>query len=235
MARFALGAKAADALHFVGMGSMDELSRICQTGAKCVKIIKPHENDDEIFARIAHAEACGCVAVGMDIDHAFSGAGAYDVVLGERMRPKSARQLAAYARATKLPFIIKGVLSVTDAKKCLDIGARGIIVSHHHGILPCAVPPLYVLPDIARAVGGDMTVLVDCGIESGMDAFKALALGANAVCVGRALMTPLRDAGEDGVRDKIRQMTAELRGAMARTGARTLDSIDPSVLHARHF
>ena len=84
--------------------------------------------------------------------------------------------------------------------------------------------------DYTKAVGGQLKIFVDCGIESGMDVFKALALGADAVCVGRALMDPLKE-GAQGVQKKILAMNNELMSIMARTGAKDIDSIDAGVIH----
>ena len=89
---------------------------------------------------------------------------------------QAARDLAG----CRIPFIVKGILSVQDAYKCLQAGAAGIVVSHHHGIMDYALPPLKILPRIVKAVGGRMPVFVDCGIASGMDAMKALLLGRTA-------------------------------------------------------
>ncbi len=235
MEEMALGAKAANAVTFAGMGGREEIERICQTGARTIKIVKPYADDGEIISRLQHARDVGCFAVGMDIDHAFSGAGQYDTVLGLDMRPKSSKQLKRFIGATDLPFIVKGVLSVTDAKKCADIGASGIVISHHHGILPYAVPPLLMLPAIADAVGGRLKIFLDCGVESGMDVFKALALGADAVCAGRVIMEPLRRERGEGVRREIERMTDELRGAMARTASPDIRHIDRAVIHPRDF
>ena len=104
------------------------------------------------------------------------------------------------------------------------------MVSHHHGIIDYAVPPLMILPEIVRVVQKQIPVFVDCGIESGSDVFKALALGADAVCVGRARMGPLQVNGAEGVQEKIASLTEELAGIMARTGASDLSQIDPSVI-----
>ncbi len=232
-AEMAKGVYQANAVMWTGMGEEDELEAIIKTGARTVKIIKPHANNDMIFKKIAHAEKCGAFAVGMDIDHAFNGRGQYDTVLGLPMVPKTLDEIKTFVKATKLPFIIKGVLSEQDALKCAEAGVKGIVVSHHHGILDYAVPPLMVLPKIAKALGGSMPIFVDCGVFSGIDAFKALALGATAVCVGRALMDPLRDDGAEGVRKKITDMTEELAGAMARTCSPDITSIDPSVILMR--
>jgi isopentenyl diphosphate isomerase/L-lactate dehydrogenase-like FMN-dependent dehydrogenase len=229
-AEMAKGAFQAGAVMWTGMGEEDELEAIIKTGARTVKIIKPHLSNDVVFKKIEHAEKCGALAVGMDIDHAFNGRGKYDNVRGLPMIPKTLDEIKTFVRATKLPFIIKGVLSEQDALKCAEAGVRGIVVSHHHGILDYAVPPLMVLPRIVKALGGNMPIFVDCGVSSGIDAFKALALGATAVCVGRALMDPLKDNGAEGVSKKIEDMTEELAGAMARTCSPDITGIDPSVI-----
>ena len=234
MVEFAKGARDAGALHFVGMGEDNELERIIETGAKTVKIIKPHADDAEVFRRMEHAVSHGAVAVGMDIDHAISSNGQYDNVFGLPMRPKTTKQLREYVKMANVPFVVKGVLSARDAEKAVEAGASAIIVSHHHGIMDCMVPPLLVLPEIVRAVDHQLTIFVDCDIECGMDVFKALALGADAVGIGRALMDPLKQ-GSRGVTEKIAQINAELRTVMARTGAHTLKEIDPSVLRFRSF
>lgn len=230
MVEMARGAYKAGAVNWAGMGDKEELERITATGARTIKIIKPYENNEDIFDRIRHAEACGALAVGIDVDHAFNGSGEYDNVLGYAMRPKTFEEIREFAASTKLPFIIKGVLSERDAYKCLQAGVRGIVVSHHHGIMEYALPPLRVLPAICKVIAGQIPVFVDCGIISGMDAYKALALGATAVSAGRVIMEPLRENGADGVCRKIQQMTAELKGVMARTGCADLAHMDATVI-----
>ncbi|NLK86516.1 MAG: alpha-hydroxy-acid oxidizing protein [Clostridiaceae bacterium] len=226
----AKGALAANTLMWTGMGEDEELEKISATGAKVVKIIKPHSDNSVIFKKIEIAEKLGVTALGMDIDHAFNNKGQYDNVLGLPMSPKTFDEIKSFIEATKLPFIIKGVLSVQDALKCVEAGARGIVVSHHHGIMDYALPPLMILPDIVKAVDQRMPVFVDCGIASGYDAFKALALGASAVCVGRALMGPLAEEGAEGVHRKITELTQELSGVMARTCSADIHHIDPSLI-----
>ncbi len=230
MVIYAEGAKKSNALHFVGMGSDEELERIIATGAKTVKIIKPHADNNEVLKKIEHAVSKGCFAVGMDIDHSFSGSGEYDNVLGLPMKSKTTEELKGFVEAAKVPFIVKGVLSPIDAKKCLKAGAAAIIVSHHHGILPSSVPPLKMVPEILKAVGNKIPVFIDCGIESGLDVYKCLAMGATAVSVGRHLM-PLLKKGSDAVSERINQMNAELKGIMAKTGIKDLKSMDPTVIH----
>ena len=234
MVTYARGAALSGAVHWVGMGSDHELEAITATGARTIKIIKPLADNAEVFRKIEHAVGAGCIAVGMDTDHSFNSQGGYDNVFGLKMKAKTMAEIAEFARAAEVPFIVKGVLSPLDARKCLDAGCAGIVVSHHHGMMPYSVAPLMVLEDILKAVDGRMEVFVDCGIESGMDAYKCLALGAKAVSVGRHLM-PLLKEGPEAVAARINQMTAELAGVMARTGVADLQSMDPSVIHRRAF
>ncbi len=234
MAIYGKGAALSNAAHWVGMGEDAELESVVATGAKSIKIIKPHADNKEVFCKFEHAVRTGCFAVGMDTDHAFNSNGGYDDVFGLPMRPKSVEELAEFVQTAGVPFIVKGVMSPRDAEKCAKAGCAGIVVSHHHGMVPYSVPPLMVLPDIIAAVGGSMPVFVDCGIISGMDAYKCLALGAKAVSVGRHLMPLLKD-GAQAVSDRINEMTAELAGIMARTGVKSLDDMDPTVIHRRNF
>lgn len=231
---YAQAAKLSNAVHWVGMGSDEELEQIISTGARTIKIIKPHQDNAEVFRKIEHAVKAGCFAVGMDIDHSFNGRGGYDNVLGLPMKAKSSEELADFVQAAGIPFIVKGVLSPLDAEKCLKAGCAGIVVSHHHGMMQYSVPPLMVLPEIIQAVSNEIPVFVDCGIESGMDAYKCLALGATAVSVGRHLM-PLLKKGPQTVSERINQMNEELAGVMSRTGIASLKDFDASVIHRRSF
>ena len=233
MTEMAKGARRAGAVMWCGMGDEKELEDITQTGARTVKIIKPYADRAVVYRKIDHAAKCGAIAVGMDIDHQFGRNGKHDNVLGYEMSPVSAEELKEFVAASRLPFVVKGILSVQDAEKCVEAKASAIVVSHHHGIIPYAVPPLMVLPEIVKAVDGRLSVIVDCGIESGADVFKALALGADAVCVGRTMMEALRKDGALGVENKIHAMTEELAGIMARTASSAVDKIDPSVIRRR--
>ena len=231
---YAKSAKLSNAVHWVGMGPDSELEEIVKTGAASIKIVKPHADNKEVFRKIEHAEKSGCFAVGMDIDHSFAGDGNFDNVLGLPMAAKSFDELKDFVQSTKLPFIVKGVLSVQDAEKCAKAGVKAIQVSHHHGIMPASVPPLMILQEIRKALGPDFPIFIDCGIESGLDVYKCLALGATAVSVGRHLM-PLLKKGEEVVSKRINDMTAELKGIMAKTGVQNLSQMDSSVVHKRMF
>lgn len=230
MVEYAKAMKEMNQVNWIGMGENDEFERVAATGARTIKIIKPYADRAKIFDQMAFAEAHGALALGMDIDHIFGNDGYYDLCMGEKMTCQSAEDIAELVKATKLPFIIKGVLSVQDAVACAESGVKGIVISHHHGRMPYAIPPLMVLPDIVAEVGSSMKIFVDCGIDTGSDAFKALALGADAVCVGRAMMPALKKDGCQGVVDYVKKMNDELRLMMGFTGFKTIKEIDDSVL-----
>ena len=225
------GAALAGAAVSVGMGDNETLKAVLDTGAKVMKIVKPYANRDDIRDRIRFAEANGAIAVGIDIEHSIHADDpGPDNVLGFEMKLPSLDELRDLIRSTKLPFFIKGVLSVRDAVQCVELGCAGAILSHHNGIMRCAVPPVRLLPKIREAVGRKLILIADGGMESGFDAFKALALGADAVTVGRPLMAPLKEKGAAGVRDVIETMTRQLQVMMYRTASKDLKHIDPSVI-----
>ena len=223
------GVKAANAVLWYGMAPDEEIEALAGTGARLIEIIKPYADRDKLLRKIEHAERLGLLAVGIDIDHPFGEDGGPDIVDGEAMSAITTRELSDICASTKLPVIIKGVLSRHDAERGLAAGVRGMVLSHHNNRIEYAVPPLAILPEIA-AIAGDVPLFVDCEIKTGMDAFKALALGAKGVCVGRPLMTAIKQGGADAVRDYLLKANGELGKAMAYTGCAALDRMDPTVI-----
>ena len=231
LVEYSEAAKELNILNFCGMMENDMFKSIVDTGAKTVRIVKPYADNGKVKDQMQYAESVGAFGIGMDIDHIFGSEG-YDVVVGEEMGCQTADMLQSYVSLTKLPFIVKGVLSVSDAAACAEIGAKAVIVSHHHGRLPYAVPPMLVLPDIKAALEGTgVKIIVDCGIATGADVFKALALGADAAAVGRSMLPSLESEGAEGVKKFITGVGSELRYIMSSTGFRTVDDIDSSVLY----
>jgi len=226
----ARGAKAANAVLWYGMAEEEEIERLAASGARMIEIIKPYADRDLIYRKIDHAQKLGLLAVGVDIDHPFAEDGGPDVVNGWKMAPMRTAELAEIVKYAKLPVIVKGVLSRRDAERCLVAGARGLVLSHHNNRIEYALPPLALLPEIA-AMAGNVPLFVDCEIKTGMDAFKALALGAKGVCIGRPLMTAIKQGGADGVRDYLLRANDELKKAMAYTGTPDLGHMDPTVIH----
>lgn len=232
MQAYAKAAKEMNLLNWVGMEPDSEYAAIVDVGAPTVRIIKPFADHDVIRKQIAFAEAHGAFAVGIDVDHIAGRDGHFDIVDGQPLATVTSCDLKRYAESTPLPFIAKGVLSVADAVKAKDAGCKAIVVSHHHGRIPFGVPPTFILPDIKRALAGSgVAVFVDCGIDSGYDAYKALALGADAVAVGRGILSPLLKEGKDGVVKKVRRMNEQLKEMMMYTGIADTHSFDPTVIH----
>lgn len=134
----------------------------------------------------------------------------------------------------KVPMVAKGILTGEDAKLCIEHGFDAVYVSNHGGrSLDYGPSTLEVLPEIVDAVQGRVPVLFDSGIRSGSDILKALALGAKAVCVGRAHRWGLAAYGAPGVQRVLEILQAELVMAMAQTGRPTLASIDRSLVRTR--
>jgi 4-hydroxymandelate oxidase len=132
---------------------------------------------------------------------------------------------------TSLPVLVKGIMTAEDAARALDVGIAGIVVSNHGGrTLDTQPSTISVLPEIADAVGGRVPLLLDGGVRRGSDVFKALALGASAVLIGRAYIYGLAAAGAAGVAHVIHILRAELELTMALTGCRVLSDISPSLV-----
>lgn len=132
---------------------------------------------------------------------------------------------------TRLPLLLKGITHPDDASRALDAGADGIVVSNHGGrVLEAQVASIEALPAIADAVAGRVPLLLDGGVRSGGDVFKALALGARAVLVGRPCVHALAAAGAAGVAHLLHLLRLELEMTMVLCGCRALDGIDRSVL-----
>jgi lactate 2-monooxygenase len=130
---------------------------------------------------------------------------------------------------TKLPILLKGVLHPDDARKGLDEGVDGLVVSNHGGRqVDGAIPTAEALPAIVEAVDGRVPVLLDSGVRGGADAFKAVALGARAVLIGRPYAYGLAIAGERGVRDVIRNFLADFDLTMGLAGCASIEEISRS-------
>ena len=187
-----------------------------------VPTVKPWHKD-LVFKKIDYAKAKGATVIAMDID-------ASGLPFLKAMTPpsgsKSVAELREFAEHAGVPFIAKGVMTVQGALKALEAGASGIIVSNHGGRVRDHTPATAdVLPAIADAVKGKMTILVDGGIRSGADVFRALALGADAMLIGRPFVTALYGGEEEGVAAYVKKLKAELTDCMQMTGCATLADI----------
>ena len=211
--------------------SLDELARIVDQGAPVIHIVKPYKDEKRILDHLEAARSLGCSAVGMDIDAMYLEK-AWDEVPGPAyLGYQSTQQIATYVKATPLPFVMKGILSVRDALAAKELGAAAIVVSSHGGeTIDYTTPILELLPAIRKALP-DMTILVDSGFRRGSDVFKALALGANGVGLATQLVLACAAAGREGVRRTMELLQEELERVMSLTGSATISAIEPSVLH----
>ena len=193
-----------------------------QCGGFGIPTVKPWDAAT-IAEKMALVRDARALAVAMDIDAAGL------PFLKNHLPPagsKTVAELREIIAAAGVPFLIKGIMTVRGAQKALEAGAAGIVVSNHGGrVLDGTPATAEVLPEIAAAVGGRALVLVDGGIRTGLDVFRALALGADAVLIARPFVTAVYGAGADGVRAYVAQLQAELADAMSMCGARSLADI----------
>lgn len=139
---------------------------------------------------------------------------------------KSVKELHDIVESSPVPFIVKGIMTAKGALKALEAGASAIIVSNHGGrVLDQCPATAEVLEDIVKAVNGKMKIFVDGGIRSGVDVFKALALGADGVVIARPFVTAVYGGGAEGVKLYVEKLGAELADTMAMCGANSLDEI----------
>lgn len=199
------------------------------TGGKGIPFIKPWE-DAEFFDKVEKALAAGASIIGMDID----AAGLITLKqMGRPVSPKSPKKLGEIIEAVRVPFILKGVMGVADAKMAVDAGVRAIVVSNHGGrVLDHTPGAADVLPEIADAVKGQVVILADGGIRTGGDILKMLALGADAVMIGRPFSVAAVGGLKEGVSQYIQRIAGELKAAMVLTGTARAASVDRAVLRS---
>lgn len=232
---FAQGVAEAGTWLWVGHVGSHQLQRMVNAGAPVVRLVKPlvnagYDENINIIHQLKEAEDRGCIAVGMDTDVFYGEKTGDEYPYRYPFGLKSLEELHRFVEATSLPFIVKGVLSVSDALKCREIGAKGIVVSNHGGeTIDYSVPVLRVLPHIREAVP-DMTIFVDSGFKRGSDILKAMALGADAVCVLTILMIAYAGHGAAGVAAMLRALAGELQRTMSSCGCPTVADIDPSIV-----
>jgi len=227
----AQGIKNAGSLLMLGIGGSKELQDAIDTGVPVVKMVKPYRRTELIYEKVRDAESHGCVAVGMDIDHFHGLLVGDEIQRTELFAPQQTSELRQVFSQTKLPFIIKGVLSISDAQKAVDLGASAVVVSNHGpGSFSFSVPSMIALPRITDSVGKQVTVLIDSGFKTGNDVFKALAFGAKGVGFASSILLALAAQGSEGVELLINQITAELQRTMAGTGCPNLSAINREII-----
>ena len=232
LADIATGLKEAGSLFMLGIGGTQDIESAVATGVPVVKIIKPYRKTGTIYDQLKDAERLGCVAVGMDIDH-FYGAlrEGGKIAMTDLFAPQKTDEIRKIIASTKLPFIIKGILSLQDAKRALEIGASAIVVSNHgSSSVEFGVPSAVALPKIVEAVGARMTVLIDTGFKTVSDVLKGLALGAKSIGLASSVILAWGAGGAKGVETLVNLITAELRRTMAATGCASVESVKRGII-----
>lgn len=196
-------------------------------GGLGIPTVKPW-NLETIREKMELVKASGSFAVAMDID----GAG---LPFLKNLTPpagsKTVDELRDVAEMAGVPFIIKGIMTRRGALKAKDAGAAAIVVSNHGGrVLDQCPATAEVLEDIVEAVGGRMKILVDGGLRSGVDIFKALAMGADGVLLGRPFVTAVYGGAAEGVQCYIDKIGGELEDTMRMCGANTISDISRDMI-----
>lgn len=189
---------------------------------KGIPTVKPWDVNT-LQEKLELIKASGSFAVAMDIDAA-------GLPFLKNLTPpagsKTTEELAEIVKAAGVPFILKGIMTVKGALKAKEAGASAIVVSNHGGrVLDQCPATAEVLEEIVQAVGKDMKIFVDGGLRSGVDIFQALALGADAVLIGRPYVTAVYGGGAEGVATYTEKLITELADTMTMCGAHNLSEI----------
>lgn len=221
------GCAAAGIAAFTGDGTnplvmQGAVKAIATSGGVGIPTVKPWD-DATLAQKLALARESGSFAVAMDIDAA-------GLPFLQHLDPpagsKTVDQLRAVTESAGVPFILKGIMTVRGAEKAIEAGAAGIVVSNHGGrVLDDCPATAEVLADIVAAVDGRAKILVDGGLRTGNDVFKALALGADGVVIARPFVTAVYGGAQDGVAAYVEKIGAELADTMKMCGAATLADI----------
>ena len=200
----------------------DPLDAVKAAHGVAVPTIKPWAKET-VFEKMDLALKAGAMAIAMDIDAAGLPLLA---AAGKPVCSKSVEELTEIVAYSPVPFLLKGIMTADGAKKAVQAGVYGIVVSNHGGRVMDNTPAtLEVLPEIRAAVGNKVKIFVDGGIRTGYDVLKAIALGADAVLIGRPYVIAACGGGVEGVALYTRKITGELQDAMKMTGCTSLKDI----------
>lgn len=221
------GCLRANTIAFTGDGKFasmfeEPLSVLKKHNGYGIPTIKPW-SDEEIKWRADLCKANDVIAVASDIDASgLTALRTSDIPVGF----KDVDALKRFKQLVDKPLILKGIMSVAGALKAFEAGADGIVISNHGGrVLDDCLSSIEVLEEIAKAVAGRMLILIDGGFRSGNDVFKALALGADGVLIGRPVSLAVIGDGSDGVKTYLDKIQLELKEAMAMAGCKKIEDI----------
>jgi len=229
-----LGCKAAGTLGWRGdtyTYSLDNsygIDAITEAEGFGVKIVKPRDQM-AIIEFFKKAENAGSVAVGVDVD----GCGSYAMTTHNKsVFKKNIDDLKELVSSTKLPVIVKGIMSLEDAVAAKNAGAAAIVVSNHGGrVLDHTPGTIEILPEVVSELKGKIRIIIDGGFRTGYDILKGLALGAESVLVGRDIVRAAVGAGIEGVKIQMEYLQKTLAKAMKMTNCNNLRDIGSEILY----
>lgn len=200
------------------------------SGGAGIPFIKPW-GETELHGKLQKALDTGADIIGMDVD----AAGLVTLkLMGRPVTPKTPNQLKDFLSRVPGKVILKGIMTKADALVAAEAGVHAIVVSNHGGrVLEHAPGAAEVLPEIAEAVKGRLTILADGGVRSGGDVLKLLALGADAVMIGRPVAVAAIGGLREGVEKYLQQIRSELQSAMVLTGTASVTAVSPEILRPR--
>lgn len=232
------GAGYAGAMMFVSHAAKSNVREWAEaTSAPLVFMAYLNRGKEDTLRCVRLAESLGYAAVGATMDTVQPVKIGDEVPLStkdgkpRKGHPACPKDIEWLKREVSLPVVVKGIMSAEDARIAVEAGADALVVSNHGGrILDFSRAAVEVLPEVVKAVGEKVPVLLDSGIRSGGDIVKALALGAKAVLVGRPICWGVGAAGAHGVARVLEVLTEEIKRVLIMTGAASLAQISESIL-----
>lgn len=221
------GCREAGTLPWTGDGPKDDyfsstLPYIKAAGGVAISTMKPWKKE-KVMKQIEMLKETDAIGWSMDID---SAAHQNLKLMGKPVETKTVEQLREFAQAAGIPFVVKGIMTAKAALKCKEAGAYGIVVSSHGGRVmednPC---PASLVEEIRAACGNNFKIIVDGGIRTGGDVFKCIALGADAVLIGRPFSVAAHGGRAEGVKLYIQKIKEELREIMIMSDCRSISEI----------
>jgi len=211
-----------DFIHAAGFAAIEKC------GGQGIPFIKPWEAR-ELYEKLEKAEKTGAQIVGIDID----AAGLVTLAkMGRPVTPKPVEELAKIIASTSMKFVLKGVLTPGQARLAVEAGADAIVVSNHGGRVMDHTPgAARVLPALVDAVYGRLAILADGGVRSGADVLKLIALGADAVMIGRPFSVAAMGGRQEGVQTYLDTIRTELIQAMVMTGTPDIKTVSGNILY----
>ena len=218
------------AMMWTGSPVPRNMKELAATGVPLCQTVKPISDRKKLEDTLKEAVDAGFNWVGIEVD-AGQCTKIIDKMMTKDCRPMSVEEIRGMKERLGVPFVLKGILSAWDAQKALDCGADLIVVSNHGAhTIDCLPHPFQVMEEINRVIDGRIPVIVDSGFRRGTDVLKGLAMGADAVGLGRPILWALAADGEEGVRSLITEMQAELIRAMTMTGVKSPSDAHPGIL-----